>query len=337
MLLERDLLDAARTGDEAAFRRLVAPYHGDLHAHCYRMLGSVHDAEDALQDALFRAWRGLPAVDGRATLRPWLYRIATNACLDAIERRRRRVIPIDLGPRADSGQPATDETVVTPIWMEPYPDDEDGLPAGRHSPEARYERREAVELAFVAALQHLSGRQRAVLILREVLGFSAKEVATTLDTTPASVNSALQRARRTVDERLPARSQQEALRALGDDEIRDLVRRFTDAFESGEVASILDLLTVDVTFAMPPFPGSARGRDEVAESWLMPQNSPTGLRYARATANGQIALGCYSRVAADRYLPIALDVLTLEGDLISSVTAFRMPELFPRFGLPTEL
>ena len=253
MLLERDLLDAARTGDEHAFRRLVAPHHADLHAHCYRMLGSVHDAEDALQDALLRAWRGLRALDGRATLRPWLYKIATNACLDALTRRQRRIAPIDLGPPAEATQPAPDDAAIAPVWMEPYPDDKHGLPSGRHSPEARYERREAVELAFVAALHHLSGRQRAALILRDVLSFSAKEVAGAMESTPASVNSALQRARRTVDERVPDRSRQMTPRALGDDCVRELVRRFTDAFERGEAESIVDLLTDDAASPCPQF------------------------------------------------------------------------------------
>ena len=200
--LERDLLDAARGGDQDAYRRLVEPHRRALHAHCYRMLGSVHDAEDALQDALLRAWRGLPRFEGRSSLRSWLYRIATNACLNAIERRPKRMLPIDHGPPADphdhAGRPLVEST-----WVEPYPDERLGLEDGRAAPEARYERREGVELAFVAALQHLPPNQRAALILREVLGFSGQEIAEALETTVAAVNSALQRARRTVDERLP--------------------------------------------------------------------------------------------------------------------------------------
>jgi RNA polymerase sigma-70 factor (ECF subfamily) len=202
---ERRLLDAARGGDEDAFRRLVEPHRSTLHAHCYRMLGSLHDSEDALQETLLRAWRGLARVEVDRSLRPWLYRIATNVCLDLIAKRPQRTLPIDRGsPAGPADGPG--EPLVESVWIEPYPDDALGLEDGYAAPEARYEQREAVELAFVAALQHLPASQRAVLILREVLGFSAREVAESLETTTASVNSALQRARKTVEERLPARS-----------------------------------------------------------------------------------------------------------------------------------
>ena len=197
-LKEDELLQAARAGDEDAFRRLVDAHRGELHAHCYRMLGSVHDAEDALQDALLHAWRGLPRFAGRSSLRTWLYRITTNACLDAIARRPKRVLPMDYGSPSDP-HPGPYAPIVESVWIEPYADD--GVDAGDGStgPEARYEQRESVELAFVAALQHLPARQRAVLILRDVLGFSARETAAALETTPVSVDSALQRAHRTVD------------------------------------------------------------------------------------------------------------------------------------------
>src|SRR5688572_5019220 len=198
---EQELLKAARGGDEAAFGRLAERYRGELHAHCYRMLGSLHDAEDALQEVLLRAWRGLPRFEGRSSFRSWLYTIATNTCLNAIERRPKRVLPIDYGPTADP-HTTPGEPLVESVWLEPYPDDKFGLEDGLAAPEARYEQRESMELAFVAALQHLSPNQRAALILREVLGFSAREVAETLETTVASVNSALQRAREAVDERL---------------------------------------------------------------------------------------------------------------------------------------
>ena len=334
---DRDLLEAARDGDEDAFRRLVEPHRAELHAHCYRMLGSLHDAEDAFQDTMLRAWRGLPRLDGRRPPRAWLYKIATNACLDASARRRTRVLPVDYGPPAGPGDDAG-RPVDEPVWVEPYPDEELGLAEGYASPEARYEQREAVELAFIAALQHLPGRQRAVLILREVLGFSAKEVAEALDSTPASVNSALQRARRALDQRLPEQSQQATMRSLGDEALRDLVERFIDAFESGDVDAIVALLTEDATFAMPPYASWYRGRDAVSDSWLMPGGPPPRLRYVVTRANGQPALGTY---ALDRetgsYLPIALDVLTLRGGRIAEITAFRMPEVFPRFGLPGAL
>src|SRR4051812_24410448 len=212
---ERELLAAARGGDQDAYRRLIEPRHAELHAHCYRMLGSVHDAEDALQDALLRAWRGLPRFEGRSSLRSWLYRIATNTCMDVVAKRPKRVLPIDYGPAADPHD-SPGEPLVESVWVEPYPDETLGLEDGLAAPEATYEQREGVELAFVAALQHLPPNQRATLILREVLGFSAQEVADLMETSVASVNSALQRARQTVDEKLPDQSQQATLRAIGD-------------------------------------------------------------------------------------------------------------------------
>src|SRR4051795_8110619 len=223
-------LEAARGGDEQAFGRLVSPYRGELHAHCYRMLGSVYDAEDALQEALLRSWRGLGRFEGRSSLRSWLYTIATNTCLNHIARRPKRVLPIDYGPATDPHD-GPGEPLVESVWIEPYPDEAIGIGDGPAGPEARYEQREGLELAFVAALQHLPANQRAVLILREVLGFSAAEVGEALDTTVASVNSALQRARKTVEERVPERSQQETLRALGDDGLRELVDRYMTAME----------------------------------------------------------------------------------------------------------
>jgi RNA polymerase sigma-70 factor, ECF subfamily len=222
--------------DEQAFRHLVERHRRDLHAHCYRMLGSVHDAEDALQDALLRAWRGLPRFEGRSSAGSWLYRIATNACLDIIARRPKRVLPIDYPP---------------PLLVEPLLDGQVGVEDGNTWPDAHYERREAVELAFIAALQHLPARQRAVLILRDVLGFAAREVAEMLESTPTSVNSALQRARRTLDERLPDTSQQATVRALGDDRLRELVERFTSAFERDDVDAIVGLSTVVARFRVP--------------------------------------------------------------------------------------
>ena len=332
-----ELLDAAQTGDQDAFARLVESHRAELHAHCYRMLGSVHDAEDALQETLLRAWRGLRGLEGRSTLRTWLYRIATNACLDALAKRPKRVLPIDYGPPAGPGADPG-EPIAESLWVEPYPDKQVGLAAGYAAPEARYEQREAVELAFIAALQHLPVRQRAVLILREVLGFSAREVAETLGTTVASVNSALQRARQTIDERLPEQSQQATLRTLGDERVRDLVERFIAAFESGDVAAILAALADDATFSMPPYPGWYRGRDELADSWLMPGGPPPRLRAIPARANGQPAVGVY-KLDPDGvcYVPLAIDVLTLRGERIDAVTAFCTPEVFRRFGLPDRL
>src|SRR6201996_9199404 len=211
------------------FAEVVDPYRRELHAHCYRMLGSVYDADDALQETLLRAWRGMAGFQGRSSLRSWLYTIATNTCLTQIGRRPKRVLPLDYGPAADPHDPPG-IPIVGSVWLEPYPDQAARFPDGPAAPDVRYEQREAVELAFVAALQHLAPNQRAVLILREVLGFSAKEAAAMLDTTVASVNSALQRARATVEERVPERSQLQTLRALGDGGVRELVGRYVDAW-----------------------------------------------------------------------------------------------------------
>ena len=337
-ITEDQLLNAACNGDEDAFRRLVEPYRAPLHAHCYRMLGSVHDAEDALQDALVRAWRGLCGFRGRGRLRNWLYRIATNACLDAVSRRPKRVLPIDYGPRVGAEGHQLAEPVAESLWVEPYPDEMLGLEDGYAGPAARYEQREAVELAFIAAVQHLPARQRAVLILREVLGFSAKEVAESLETTVASVNSALQRARKALDERLPQESQQATMLSLGDRRVREIVQRFIDAFEGGDVEGIVAMLAEDATFAMPPYEEWYLGREDIADSWLMPGGPPPRLRYVPTRANGQLALGAYGLdPKRNLFLPIALDVLTLRGGQIAAVTAFRTPAIFRRFGLPDEL
>jgi RNA polymerase sigma-70 factor (ECF subfamily) len=319
---ERALLTAAQGGDEGAYERLVEPFRGELHAHCYRMLGSVHDAEDALQDALVRAWRGLERFEGRSSLRSWLYRIATNTSLDAIERRPKRVLPIDYAPSDPHEGPG--EPVIESVWVEPYPDDALGLPDGLASPEARYEQRESVELAFIAALQHLPPNQRAVLILREVLGFSAREAADTLETTTASVNSALQRARAAVEERTPERSQQATLRALGDEGVSEVVGRYVDAWDRGDVDAVVAMLTEDAAFTMPPLRTWFRGKRDIAiflAGW--PLSGLWRWRPIRARASGQEALAYYSwDDDAGAYLPFALNVLTLEGDRISEVTAF---------------
>ena len=220
--------------DETTFSALFERHRRELLAHCYRMLGSLEDADDALQEALLRAWRGLSRFEGRSSLRSWLYRIATNTSLDAIEKRPNRVLPVDYGPPIDPHD-GPHLPLAESVWVEPYPDERLGVADGFAAPEARYEQREAVELAFVAALQNLPPNQRAVLILREVLGFSAKEAAETLETTVASVNSALQRARKAVDERTPEQSQQETLRSLGDDGVREVVQGYVDAWDRGDI------------------------------------------------------------------------------------------------------
>jgi RNA polymerase sigma-70 factor, ECF subfamily len=334
---EHELLAAARAGDEEAFRRIVEEHRVALHAHCYRMLGSLHDADDAFQETLLRAWRGLAGFGGRSPLRSWLYRIATNACLDALARRPKRVLPIDYGP---STEPGTDigEPLVESVWIEPYPDEALGLADGRATPEARYEQREAVELAFVAALQHLPATQRAVLILREVLGFSAQEVATSLETTVASVNSALQRARKSVDERLPDRSQQTTLRDLGDERIRELVAAYIDAWARGDVDAVRALLAEDAVFSMPPWAGWWRGRETIAGFAKEAVEVCAASLAVPTQANGQPAVAYYHLDAeTGRYTATAIDVFTIGGELISEITAFVSSDVFSHFAMPPEL
>ena len=333
----QERLDAARAGDEDAFNVLVGAHRGELEAHCYRMLGSLQDAEDAVQETLLRAWRGLADFERRSSLRTWLYRIATNVCLNSIALRPRRFVPTDYGPRSedatDPGQP-----LVESVWIEPYPDGKLDLGSGYAGPEARYEQREAIELAFIAALQHLPATQRAVLILREVLGFSAKEVSESLETSVASVNSALQRARKTVRARLPERSQQATLRSLGDDRTRELVERYMDAWARGDVEAVAALLAEDAVFSMPPWPGWWKGRETIAQFAKDAQETVADSRGVPVRASGQVAVAYYlvDRETARRKAA-AIDVLTFDGPLIKEITAFIRPELFPSFGLPTEL
>ena len=320
---EHGLLEAARAGDEDAYGQLLASYRGELHAHCYRMLGSVHDAEDALQEASLRAWRGLERFEERSSLRSWLYTIATNTCLNQIARRPKRVLPIDYGPSTDPhdglGLPLAET-----VWVEPYPDETMGVEDGLASPDARFERRESLELAFVAALQLLPATQRAVLILREVLGYSAKEVAATLGTTVASVNSALQRARKTIDDKLPERSQQETLRALGDEQLTEIVDAYMDALQRGDVPRVVSMLAEDAAWSMPPLPTWFGGIEEITGFLEFgPLSGTWRWRHMPTRVNGQAAVGAYTWDEAEgAYLPFALDVLTFEGDRIKEVTAF---------------
>jgi RNA polymerase sigma-70 factor (ECF subfamily) len=334
---ERELLEAAGRGDDDAFGRLAGPYRGELYAHCYRMLGSAADAEDALQETLLRAWRALPQFEGRSSVRSWLYKIATNACLRAIERRPRRVLPVDYGPAADPHDGLA-EPVTEAVWVEPYPDERLGLGGGLASPEARYEQREGVELAFIAALQHLPARQRAVLILRDVLGFSARETATTLETTPVSVDSALQRAHKTVDQRLPEQSQQATLRSLSDGALRQVVQRYVTAWERNDVDAVVAMLAEDAKLAMPPTPTWYRGREQVAIFLSGLLASPTRWRLIPARANGQLAFGAYAwDDKTQTFMPRAFDVLTLRGAQILEITAFLTPDAFRGFDLPASL
>jgi RNA polymerase sigma-70 factor (TIGR02960 family) len=333
------VLTRARAGDEEAFRELTAPYRHELQLHCYRILASVQDAEDLLQETLLAAWRGLDRFEGRASVRSWLYRIATNRCLNALRDSGRLPRPM---PRPPEQPPEPPEPTrrVDPVWLEPYPDALlEGVPDLSAEPEARYETREAVGLAFVGALQHLSPQQRAVLVLRDVLGFRAAEVAGMLDSSEASVNSALQRARTALDRRLPTTEREQAPLPSSPRE-RELVGRFADAFESGDVEGLVALLSADARLTMPPEPLEYQGRAAIARflSTVPAGGALERFRLVPTRANSQPAFGCYLK---DRVVPIAraygLMVLTIEGDRITAITGFPDTSVFPHFGLPRSL
>ncbi len=329
-------LARARDGDGAAFTRLVKPLRRELHAHCYRVLGSTHDADDALQDALLRAWRGLARFEGRSSLRSWLYTVATRTCLDIVETRGKRALPVDLGPSSDRAV-VGDAPLADVAWLGPYPDV--GLADGLAGPDARYEQREAVELAFVAALQHLPGNQRAALLLFEVLGFSAAEIATTMNTTTASVNSALQRARRIVAEKIPSPTQQQTLREIGDARLREIVAGFSAALERGDADALVALLTEDVTWSMPPLAHWYHGLEAVTDFAVqVPLTGCGSWRHLPTSANGQPAVGFYLwNEDAGAHLSWSINVLTLRGEQIAEITSFIGPDHFVPFGLPASL
>jgi RNA polymerase sigma-70 factor (ECF subfamily) len=300
-------LAAAQQGDEDAFRRLLEPFG---------------------------------RFEGRSSLRSWLYTIATNTCLNQIARRPKRVLPLDYGPSTDARTHGVGEPLIESVWVEPYPDERFGVEDGLAAPDARYERRESVELAFIAAVQHLPATQRAVLILRDVLGFSAREVAESLDTTVASANSALQRARKTVDDRFPEQSQQTTLRALGDQKLRGVVEGYMDAMERGDVEAVVAMLAEDAAWSMPPLSAWFAGAERIRGFLVVgPLSGEFRWRHLPARVNGQAASAAYSWIEAEQaYLPFALDVLTLEGDRIKAITSFisratlgRDPEYYARF------
>jgi RNA polymerase sigma-70 factor (ECF subfamily) len=323
------LAGAARNGDQAAFERLVELHWRELHVHCYRMLGSLDDADDALQDTMLRAWRAMPRFDGRAP-RAWLYKIATNVCIDLAARRPKRVLSLDAGSGAQA-VPGGGELAV----LDPYPADNFLGPESTYAaPDARYEQREAIELAFAAALQQLPGQQRAVLILRDVLGYSAAEVSELLSTSVVAVNSTLQRARRTIEKRAPDRSQQAVLRSLGDARLRDLVQVFVEAWDRGQVGTLVSVLTDDLIFSMPP---DAPRRGNAAVEGFLPAQAGRW-RLLPATANGQLAFGAYRwEPAEESHRAALLDVVTIRGGVIAEIVGFRSPQLFSRFGLPASL
>jgi RNA polymerase sigma-70 factor (TIGR02960 family) len=312
-------------------------YRRELTAYCYRMLGSSADAEDAVQDTMVRAWKGYDRFEGRSALRSWLYRIATNVCLTMLDGRNRRARPMDMGPVGSANgelKPPLSETT----WIEPVPDERVMPTAG--DPADVAVSRESVRLAFVAALQHLPGRQRAVLLLREVLGFSAAEVAGQLQTTVPAVNSALQRARAAVDARTPEVTQQRILAAAGDAAVRELARRYAAAWEAGDVETLVAMLTEDATYSMPPLPTWYRGRAAIG-TFLREATTDRRWRFLPARANGQLAFGTYAwDPARHAFLPLGLDLLALRltdsGVGISEVVSFLDAE-FTAFDLPPRL
>ena len=330
-----DLITRARAGDGDAFRALTEPHRRELLVHCYRMLGSFQDAEDALQDTLLAAWRGLGGFEGRASIRTWLYRIATNRCLNALRSASRRPAKEWDNPEVEPPEPTRLGEVV---WLEPYPDalleGAIDVPLG---PEARYEQTEAISLAFVTALQLLPPRQLAVLVLRDVLGFHANEVADMLDSTVESVSSALKRARANLRHRLPPTGEREPPPAPDSPAEQALAARFTRAYESGDVDALVALLTADVRVAMPPIPLEYHGRDVVAHFYasVIGQGRPYDLVPTRA--NGQPAFGVYVRSPTGGIRHgTGLYVLTLTGDRICAITRFDTSVL-PWFGLPRSL
>jgi RNA polymerase sigma-70 factor (TIGR02960 family) len=334
--MSQPTLARARAGDQQAFRELTDPHRRELQLHCYRILGSVQDAEDMLQETLLAAWRGLARFQGRASLRAWLYRIATNRCLNALRDTGRRPPP----PPVPPFQPPQPTRYGEPTWLQPYPDVLlEGIADTSPGPAARYQAREAIELAFVAGLQQLPPRQRAALVLRDVLGFHTAEVAAMLDSSEASVKGALQRARATLDQRRPTAAHQRTPLPRSARE-RELTRRFADAFQADDIDSLIGLLTDDAWLTMPPAPHQYQGAAVIASFLRTSAAWRNGRRFrlVPTRANTQPAFGCYLNHAR---APIAqaagLIVLTLDGEQISAITRFLDTGVLHRFGLPQTL
>ena len=331
-----DLLAQAKGGDGEAFARLVDPYRRELQVHCYRFLGSVQDAEDALQDTLLSAWQGLAGFEGRASIRTWLYRVATSRCLDALRSARRRP---PVGPPPAGMSPPEPTRLGEVLWLEPYPDALlEGLADSAPGPEARYETRESVSLAFITACQLLPPRQRAALILRDVLGFHASEAARILGTSEESVTSALKRARAALERHQQSSRPREPAPPPRSAAERQLVDRLTRAFETADVDGIVAMLTEDAWLTMPPLPLEYQGR-ELAARFLRATAFRSGwtARLIPTRANGQPAFGFYARdPETGAFHTVGLMVLTLSGTQVSAMTRFDGGTL-PRFGLPASL
>jgi RNA polymerase sigma-70 factor (ECF subfamily) len=327
-------------GEESAFAALVEQHRRELQVHCYRMLGSLDEAEDLVQETFLRAWRGRASFtfDGRSSLRAWLYRIATNACLDVLRSRPRRVVPQEVAEAADPA--ASPAPPLDLPWLQPYPDRLlEPVAAAEEEPGVVVVARETIELAFLAAIQHLPPRQRAVLILRDVLGWSARETASLLEASVTAVNSALQRARATLRERLPARRMEWARAAVPTEEERALLRRYVDAHERADVDALAELLREDAILTMPPLPTWYAGRVAILIATQKGFDPEFGsLRSLLTGANLQPAAAHYLRQPGEsEYRPLALDVLRIDRGHVAEISTFVSPELFPTFGLPPAL
>src|SRR5216683_4429516 len=321
-----------RSGDEAAFAALTEPYRRQLHVHCYRMLGSFDEAEDLVQETLLRAWRGRAGFEGRSMVRTWLYRIATNACLDFLESRSRRLQSLESPQAAES---------YGVEWLQPYPDRLlDQIASSDSEPDALVIARETIELAYLTAIQYLPPKQRAILILRDALGWSAKETAGLLDETVASVNSALNRARSAMRTRLPERRLEWSATSEPTNAEREVLERYMHATDRADVAALTALLREEALLTMPPFPTWFLGRDEIATAFALAidPNLPTyqgEFRTVATAANRQPALAAYVRRPGEsEYRPLGLDVLRLEGDQVIEITRFVTADMFAAFGLP---
>jgi len=335
------IVQAARTGDESAFNTIVQRYRRELHVHCYRMLGSLDDAEDAVQETFLRAWRRRETFEGRSTFRAWLYRIATNACLDALERTASRMLPSQLGPASgpDVYLPPTDQP-----WLQPYPDRLLEVSAPNESePDVLAVTKETIELAFLAAIQLLPPKQRAALILCDVLDWSAKEAASLLDSSVAAVNSALQRARVTLKDNNPQRQHASTMSRAASDEERAVLQRFIEAFERSDASAVAELLREDARAVMPPYPmwHDSRATIYSALSQSFDPSLPNYVgqfRMVPTRANMQPAIAGYLRAPGDsQFRAFGIDVLRIEDGKVVEIAAFMDPKLFPAFGLPLTL
>ncbi len=328
----------ARAGDQHGFSALTEPYRRELQVHCYRILGSLQDAEDLVQETLLRAWRRRDTYQGRASLRAWLYKIATNACLDMLEHRSRRTLPFGLGPESDPGEPLA-PPVAEPIWLDPYPTEQ--LADMDSNPDARFALHESITLAFLVALQTLPPRQRAVLILRDVLDWPVTDIAELLETTLSAVNSALHRARTTLDQTYHQAGPDAVQESVVDEVTRRLLERYVQAWETADIAGLTALLREDAILSMPPSPSWYRGRSAVVGlvgSMAFGGDAVGRWRLLPSSANGQPAFAFYQRAARrGTYQGFGLQVLTIQDGLVVSIVAFLDPSALGRFGLPREL